>query len=511
MKLCCIAALCVFAASLSGCGKGGKLAVAGKEPITNVVKVENAREALKTWTVNRARADLLILIDPSDEMAAFPEKIVGEVQNAAGHLKRGNEKVIDLIAPWIDTGGSVNLGYMAGMYRKVVWVVPSALPVADRPVNDFVSYLATRRGIPREALREFARNGRNITGSVAGIPVTITRFADLALDKKTSAIIHINLAYFPAMKAEDPKYRTGTNSLVSFLKELREKNVRTPVVTVDLASRTGLIGVDIRFFGDVIKEALFDPRTLSGPLPDKWERMAQAEDSLVAKRYAGAAVIYEELAKGYTQDAGSQFSLAIAHGLAGSGVGARTAVVNAYRLDPEYLRGFFQLANVLAANGQVAAGLEILNSPDLASIYPAEQIDYQKGLFYYTAHRPKDALPYLGSAAQRMPKDFNLFVMIYKAQKELGDVAGRIYAVEAILDLDEERLKREAPWILADAGQLAEKLNYLGSANKMYEKYVQAVPDDSLAAVFKKKMAEWKAKNIIKTEPPQWTITPGGS
>jgi hypothetical protein len=504
-----ITVLCLGVVMPAGCGGGGMLAVAGSEPVKNVVEVENTRSALKAWTTARARADVLVLVDPTDEMAAFPEKIMGEVQNAAKHLKRGNVEVINVIFPWIENGGSVNLGYMAGMYRRVIWVVPSAIPVGDMPLTAYLDFLERSRGIPRAELRDFARDDKWLTGTIAGVPVTITRLADLSLAKGTSAIIHINIAYFPAMKAQDPMYRTGTASLIAFIKELRDKDLRVPIITVDRASRTGLVGVDIRFFGDVIKEAFQDPRTIAGPLPEKWEGMEQAEDSLVAKRYEGAAAIYGELARGYPHDAGLQFSLAIACGLAGRGIESRAAIYNAYHLDGEYLRGFFQLANVLGATGDVEAGLEILDSPDLASIYPKEEIEYQKGVFYYVANRPKDAITYLAAAAARRQKDFGLYVMLFKTQKALGDITGQIYTLQAIIDMDEARVKREAPWIYSEYGQLAEKIHYLGSANEMYQKYVEAVPDDSLATVFKKKMAEWKAKNLIKPRPKQRTITIG--
>jgi len=508
-RLSCIAALGA-AVLFCGCGKKNPAAVVGKEPVTNVVEVDGMREALKAWTAARERADCLVLIDPSEEMAAFPEQIRTEVTNAAGHLRRGNAKVLDLISPWLQTGGSVNLGYLAGMYRRVYWVIPSMLPVSDKPVEAYLGYLSTRRAIPRSELVGFEKKGLFITGSICGIPVTITRLADLSLDEGSSAIVHIGIAYFPAMKGEDPAYRTGTASLVAFLKELRDRNIRASMVTVDLASRSGIVGLDLRFFGDVIKEALQTPTTLRDPVPDKWRTMAAAEDSLVAKRYAGAAALYGELAKAYPQDAGLQFSLAIAEGLAGKGAAASTAIVSAYRLDPEYLRGFSQLANVLAASGQVATGLEILNSPALASIYSKDDIDYFKGVFYYTAKRPKDAIGYLAAAAARRPKDFNLVMMYLRTQMEIGDVTSQIYAFQALIDLDERRVAREAPWVFYEYGKVAESVNYLGSANENYEKYVAAVPpDDSLSIALSKKMAEWKAKHLIKPRPPMRDISKG--
>ena len=499
VSLCIIAILCAGAA-FTGCAKRSKPVIAGKEPLQHVFKVENNVGMLDLWTANRAKAETLILIDPSDEMAMFPPDIMEDIKNAAGHLKRGNTQVIGIIAPWVEAGGTVNLGYMAGMFKRVIWVVPAKDPVGKMSVDDYVSFLQSRRGLPAAALKGFRAEGYYITGSIADVPVTITRLADLTLEKGSTAVVAINLSYFTSLRTTDTSYVAGTSSTIAFLRELRDKNIPTALVTVNLASKSGLVGLDIRFFGDIIKEALADPRTIGDVLPKKWQTMIEAEDSLAARKYGAAAAIYAKLADAYPQDAGLRFSLAFAEGLAGKGKDATTAVLGAYGADKEYRPGFFQLAKVLGANGRIDAGLAILNSPELKLIFPTDAIDYEKGLFFYTAGRPKEAIGYLTAAAAQRTTDFNLLLIIIQTERTLGNVKGELAALRSLIALSEDKVKWEAPWAFVELGRIEEKRDSLETASIMYEKYIRAVPQDSVTAALQKKIDAWKAKGLIKRE-----------
>ncbi|HEY5133599.1 MAG TPA: hypothetical protein VII85_07945, partial [Candidatus Krumholzibacteriaceae bacterium] len=340
-------------------------------------------------------------------------------------------------------------------------------------------------------------DGKVITGAIAGVPLVITSLADLALAPGETAIIDINLDYFPALKAEDSSYRTGTKTLLQFLRDLEARNVKANLVTVNLSTRNNTVPMDLRYYGGVISEALASPAGLNGPMPAKWQSMIQAEDSLGAKHYAAAAAIYSELTKTVKDDPGLYFSLAVAEGFRDKGDECRAALLEAYRLDGEYLKGFFQLARVLADAGKLNAGLNILDTPDLTKIMAKPEIDYQRGMFFYTAHRPFDAATYLGNVAQYRPNDFGLFTILFRAQREAGNNQGQIFALQKLVSIDDGRVKREMPWVYADLGDLYAKGGFYGNAKEMYAKYMLVYPDDSLSAKFKTRLDTWKAKGLI--------------
>jgi len=124
-------------------------------------------------------------------------------------------------------------------------------------------------------------------------------------------------------------------------------------------------------------------------------------------------------------------------------------------------------------------------------------LDYQRGMFYYTAHKPFDAATYLGNVAQYRPNDFGLFTVLFRAHREAGNNQGQIFALQKLVTIDDGRVKREMPWVYADLGDLYAKGNFYGNAKEMYEKYMKVFPDDSLSARFKNRLAGWKAKGLI--------------
>lgn len=486
-----IAALC------AGCGKGGG-PVAGKDPVKKVIKVENNVDALRAWAANNARASVLVHIDPSDDMTLFPASRMKDMETTAGHLRRRNVKALEEVGSLIESGGTVSLGYMAGMYKRVIWVIPTIRPVGEDPVDVYKNFLIQRRRFPAAAVSDFKAEGKFITGSIAGVPLTITRLADLTLAEGENAIVDIDLSYFPAMKLASQSYRTGTKSILEFVRELGKRNVKAKIVTVNLSNQNNQVPMDLRFYGDVLREALAKPDALVSPLPAKWQGMIRAEDSLGARRYASAVAIYDDLVGTVKDDAGLYFSLAIARGFEEKGPECRAALLAAYRLDSEYLKGFFQLARVLADAGKVNTGIEILDTPDLAKIIAPVELDYQRGVFFYTAHKPFDAAAYLSSVGQQRPEDFGLFTILFRAHREAENDQGQIFALQRLVKIDDGRVRREMPWVYADLGQLYDRNNYWVNASQMYEKYMQVHPDDSLSKVFKKRIEGWKAKEMLK-------------
>jgi len=490
-----ITGLIAAAACVAGCGKGGPMV--GRESVKKVITVENNVEALGAWAKDGTRVSALVHIDYLDDMAVFPAALMGDLENAARQLRRREVKVLEQIAPMIERGGTVSLGYMAGMYKRVIWVIPSTRPVSERPVDVFRNFLVTRRKFSEGALSDFKADGTNITGSIAGVPLTITRLADLTLDPGENAVIDLDLHYFPVMKLENPEYRTGTKALLEFLRELGSRKVRANLVTVNLSTRNSMAPMDLRYYGDVIREALMNPEDLNGPIPNAWRYMIEAEDSIAAGRYASAAALYEDLTTTVKDKAGIYFWLAIARGYQDKGPECRAALLEAYGLDGEYFKGFSQLARVLAAANKVEAGRYILDTPDLVKSMGPVEMDYELGVFYYTAHKQSDATVYLMRVGQQRPKDFGVFTILYRAYRELGDNQGQVYSLQRLIEIDEGRVKREMPWVYANLGTLYDRAANYPDAGQMYEKYMQVKPGDSLSAVFQKRIDTWKAKKLI--------------
>jgi tetratricopeptide (TPR) repeat protein len=471
---------------LQRCG-GGTEAVIGREPYKLAVKVENNVHAIQTWAANGASADILLHIDASDDLRIFPEHVHESMQNAADHLKRKNVGVIDRISELIEPGGTVNIGYLANMYERVIWVMPSRLPIGEDP-EGFKNALVVSGGYRQEDVTDLTPEGGYMTGELAGVPITITRFADLGpIDG--NVILDIDLGYFTAHRSIDPEYQIGTKSLVTFLEKLAELNVRARFATVNMNTLSGIVPLDVRFFGEVILDAFATPSWLE-EMPEKWANMISAESLMVAGHFEEAESVYTELVVKYPFSPGLHFSLATVRGFLGDGERSRQALVRAFELDGSYLGGFFQLANVLAAGGKAEAGSTIVATPRLAKLLSPVELDLQKGLFYLSAKRPYDALTHLRRVAATRSNDFGIYTVIYRAYKEAEDKRQMVSTLERLRRIDEGRLKREMPWIFKEIAEICEESKIYGNALELYEIYLGVVPDDPEAPEIQEKILE---------------------
>ena len=120
------------------------------------------------------------------------------------------------------------------------------------------------------------------------------------------------------------------------------------------------------------------------------------------------------------------------------------------------------------------------------------EVDYQKGIFFYAVKRPFDAITYLRNVQPKKADDFGLHSILVQAYRDIGSSEGERKMLQRLVDIDDGRVRREMPWVYADLGRIYERDGYTTNAADLYEKYVQALPDDSLSAVFRKKIDAWK-------------------
>jgi tetratricopeptide (TPR) repeat protein len=466
--------------SLSGCGQ--KATVVLEKPIRNVFKTESNVQTLIAWADEGAKAVVLVHIDGADDLASFPTSLHETMKNAADHLERGNPEVINRIATIIENGGTVNLGLKAGMYKRVIWVLPASGSVTDLPLDNFKNVLMTRRSIPAHELEDLAISGKHIVGSIAGVPLTVTSLADFEAPEE-SALLDIDLSYFVGLQATTSDYKQGTVSLLNFLREIKGKRINAVLATINRSSVNQSLPLDIRYFADGIEEFLKEPSMLEGPVPEKYSMMIQAEKSLTEGNFNEAASLYSGLVQEYPDMAGLHFSHAFALGFLDKGEECRDAMVRAYALDNAYLMGFFQLARVLGANGRLNAGDALLETPDLRKTLSDIEMEYQRGLYYMQAGLYMDAAKTLTGVATKKKKDFALRTVIYRAYEELGDNQKMYSVLEDLVNLDRDRVVRDMPWAFKKLGDIAWNHNINMLAADWYRQYLEIAPADPDSAI----------------------------
>ena len=475
----------------AGCGQ--KSSVLFEDSLKNVVKTESNSQTLMAWADAGVKAGVLVHIDGMDDMAVFPTSMHETIENTADHLERKNSAVVNRIATIVENGGTVNIGYKAGMYERVIWVLPSPGSVTDLPLDNFKQVLMTRRGYPAAELSDFAVSGKHITGTISGIPLTITSLEDLEVEGEI-ALLDIDLAYFSGLQAVSSEYEPGTGALLNVLRVLKRKKIPAVMATVNRSSLNQMAPLDIRYYAEIIEETLADPSLLAGPVPDKYNLMMEAERALKAGRYSEAAASYAGLAKSRPFDAGIHFSHAVALGFLDKGEECRDAMVRAYGIDNAYLRGFFQLARVLGANGRISAGEALLETSDLRKTLPEIEMEYQRALFYSQAGLHQVAIPILIEVAAKRPKDFAIRTVLYRSYEELDDTRRMYPLLEDLVELDKDRVTRDMPWAFKKLGDLAWGFHLDPVAAKWYKEYLELVPDDPDREKMMELIDKWKGK-----------------
>jgi hypothetical protein len=475
----------------AGCGQ--KSSVLFEDSLKNVVKTESNSQTLMAWADAGVKAGVLVHIDGMDDMAVFPTSMHETIENTADHLERKNSAVVNRIATIVENGGTVNIGYKAGMYERVIWVLPSPGSVTDLPLDNFKQVLMARRGYPAAELSDFAVSGKHVTGTISGIPLTITSLEDLEVEGEI-ALLDIDLAYFSGLQAVSSEYEPGTGALLNVLRVLKRKKIPAVMATVNRSSLNQMAPLDIRYYAEIIEETLADPSLLAGQVPDKYNLMMEAERALKAGRYSEAAASYAGLAKSRPFDAGIHFSHAVALGFLDKGEECRDAMVRAYGIDNAYLRGFFQLARVLGANGRISAGEALLETSDLRKTLPEIEMEYQRALFYSQAGLHQVAIPILIEVAAKRPKDFAIRTVLYRSYEELDDTRRMYPLLEDLVDLDRDRVTRDMPWAFKKLGDLAWSFHLDPVAAKWYKEYLELVPDDPDREKMMELIDKWKGK-----------------
>jgi tetratricopeptide (TPR) repeat protein len=482
-----IATVLVFA--IIGCGTEEAPRIAGIDPLERVILVESELEAIRTWAESGQKADLLIRFDASDDIEIVHPTLAESMKNAADHLKRGNTDVLDQVAPLLQTSGVVALGRNAGLYDRVIWVLPVVTSIGKLPLDGFKSFLVTKRGYSPSDLEDLEQDGRYITGTLGGVPITVTNLEDLSLAGE-SAIVDIDLSFFTGIPGVAIGYGPGTAAVLEFLRKLGPKRIDSRLVTITLANTTNVAPLEFRYLGPIIKEALSDTTALGRSPAVKLSLAADAERAKFEGRYVAADSIYRALVEEYPMEPGFHYSLALMSGRTGKTEDCIDHLDEAYRLDPVYAMGLFQIANALASERMLPVAKELVERSTLREAYKANELSYSTGVMYVRGGAPAKALPFLQDAARFNP-DFRLQNLIYRTSRDAGDEDGMVGSLEMLIEIDPAMVREHMPWVYRELGMLYEKKGDYGSARRMYRDYLVIVPSDSTAAELKEKIRKY--------------------
>jgi tetratricopeptide (TPR) repeat protein len=188
----------------------------------------------------------------------------------------------------------------------------------------------------------------------------------------------------------------------------------------------------------------------------------------------------------YPEDAGLQYRRGVTLALLGWGRECAKHLTEAYRIDGEYLAGFFQVANLMATRGRLEVAESIVSLPILKEAVRINELNYNLGIMYIAGGRPEKALPLLEGAARFEGDNIDLTLLIYRTARDAGAEDEMMSSLEKLVQIDRQLVKNRMPWVFRELGKLYESRGEYLKAERMYAHYIEAAPGDSAAVELKK-------------------------
>jgi tetratricopeptide (TPR) repeat protein len=237
-------------------------ALVGEEPVPAVHVYENHSSALIAWRRADVRGRILVHLDGHIDYDWLPDETVARIAAASPDELRDLEH-----HPYAMDGdaysrfGIWNFIYPAarmGIVREMVWVVPdgtmqdafSISQLAHFRLLDQLQKVAVQEAV---ALR---RDGNVLRGTLLGLPVTICELQDLP-DLPEPVLLDIDLDYFTTRSAISQGVTRGPwTTPEAVLDALRERGVRTDLVTISLSTIGGFLPPAARWLAPTLAAEL---------------------------------------------------------------------------------------------------------------------------------------------------------------------------------------------------------------------------------------------------------------
>ena len=269
-------------------------------------------QALARWRKYARQRPVLLLLADQPYLAPLAG---GLTDRAIAMIHSGSAEEIarrtdyDQPDPLILAPQAVRAGLLAGLFREVVWVLPS-----DQSLQDF------SWDVVEEQLREIGLLGAgqrlNYDGArgvakytVEGVPLTLVHPDGLAAIKLEQPVIfHLDLSFFKGTYRNEARM-PAVQLLQTIARMLRNVSVRVLDVTLSASTLDGYVSLDGRFSLAMVEALLKNPSLLDGALPKTWQLKSEALGAITLFQERQATELYERLVQLDPDNPGALYAL----------------------------------------------------------------------------------------------------------------------------------------------------------------------------------------------------------
>jgi tetratricopeptide (TPR) repeat protein len=456
--------------------------------------VEIGSDNIAIWAKNGIRERTLVLLDPalnigreiSDDLLLEAKQLIDNNEYDKLDKYTGITNTLKrLYGPY----NYVYAAYRLGIIKDVVWV----LPITESITYDYQDFFRQRLredeaiDFTNEDINSFTYADNKLTGTVFGIPVTVTALHDLEMPEDY-VVISINMTYLTTF-VENNIQTPIEEITVAFVNKLSKKPLMSNYLTIVNSNRTFEVDLIFRFITKILKDMLMDLNLMKNPKLE-WNVKIMADEKLAFVDYEQAEKEYNAILQMNPDNAGVYYQLAILYLKRRDFEKTSYYLEEAIKRDKYYSLGYVSLLSKLGNNGykEELINLGLANHPeDISILTTFANMKYKSGKY---KEAQKTYLKLISMGLESYNLSFYVADCYYRLKE--FERAGEVY--ERTLSLLPNDYKEAYVYYYISLAEVYEKLKDNENAIKNYELYLKFVKDSTNTASIKSKIKMLKQK-----------------
>lgn len=323
--------------------------------------VELPTETLPLWRRFAGQKPALVLLANDPFLQPIPETLSAQ---AIGLVQHGSQEELRqkatsrTAAPLLLPSMTLSAALKAGLFSRVVWVIPTQVAADQFNLEHFRRQLRNIGAIDEKEGESFKLENGLFTGKLRGILFQAAhRNAVPTLSEPV--VLHLDLSFFPPLYQDEIKTPLFT-LLAQTFSGLNKISGQVVSLTISLSNLDGSIPLASRFVGHDLATLFRNPSLLGKPLPENWSRRADALylESFFQKEKVRE--LYLEMEKAAPHDPSVKYALYQMARQFNEGDKAMTYLREAVHLDPVYAMEYLTLADLAEEKQLSAQALQML-------------------------------------------------------------------------------------------------------------------------------------------------------
>ncbi len=319
------------------------LPVLGKDPIPDLLNVEDHGQALARWAEQGLRDAVVINIDTHDDIRVIPEEKITELQKLYKQQDWKEFAEADSVADHglYHVGNWIYAGARLGMFKEIFWVIPYPY-FSQSNAEELLRRFLKDAMFSDEDIQTYTLQDNRFSGFYQGIPLTVCDIESLPV-LSHHVVMSIDTDFFPVFSTQ---YRINYLKALDILfSSLFNRNYHIQKAVVSYSVNGEYISPHLRWIGDELANVLSRPSVLNEPPSDLLVQLQKLDDEYRSVQHEKMLRLIEEYPTA-DHEASLLLYKAYAHMLKGETEKAFNAAKSSCEADRLYCTGLSYLGSL---------------------------------------------------------------------------------------------------------------------------------------------------------------------